>query len=126
MCFVDPVRQCAQCALVSHREAEFYDKQLKVLLNGEQPRVLPGAVGPRGPSGGGRKSCGHFHVRSRLGPFSRVPREAAVAQLSSPGTECHLQCWPDFAGLGASWGAAQRWGHPGLGGGVERGASMVL
>ncbi|XP_036095089.1 zinc finger FYVE domain-containing protein 21 isoform X4 [Rousettus aegyptiacus] len=34
MCFVDPVRQCAQCALVSHREAEFYDKQLKVLLNG--------------------------------------------------------------------------------------------
>ncbi|XP_040830947.1 zinc finger FYVE domain-containing protein 21 isoform X4 [Ochotona curzoniae] len=29
MCFVDPVRQCAACALVSHREAEFYDKQLK-------------------------------------------------------------------------------------------------
>ncbi|XP_005410845.1 PREDICTED: zinc finger FYVE domain-containing protein 21 isoform X2 [Chinchilla lanigera] len=36
MCFVDPVRQCAECALVSLREAEFYDKQLKVLLN-----VLP-------------------------------------------------------------------------------------
>ncbi|XP_031213499.1 zinc finger FYVE domain-containing protein 21 isoform X3 [Mastomys coucha] len=34
MCFVDPVRQCADCALVSHREAEFYDKQLKVLLSG--------------------------------------------------------------------------------------------
>ncbi|XP_040830945.1 zinc finger FYVE domain-containing protein 21 isoform X2 [Ochotona curzoniae] len=34
MCFVDPVRQCAACALVSHREAEFYDKQLKVLLSG--------------------------------------------------------------------------------------------
>ncbi|XP_060244224.1 zinc finger FYVE domain-containing protein 21 isoform X1 [Meriones unguiculatus] len=34
MCFVDPVRQCAECALVSHREAEFYDKQLKVLLSG--------------------------------------------------------------------------------------------
>uniref|UniRef100_A0A8C3W521 Zinc finger FYVE-type containing 21 n=1 Tax=Catagonus wagneri TaxID=51154 RepID=A0A8C3W521_9CETA len=34
MCFVDPVRQCAQCALVSLREAEFFDKQLKVLLSG--------------------------------------------------------------------------------------------
>ncbi|XP_004603658.1 zinc finger FYVE domain-containing protein 21 isoform X2 [Sorex araneus] len=34
MCFVDPVRQCARCALVSHKEAEFYDKQLRVLLNG--------------------------------------------------------------------------------------------
>lgn len=41
MCFVDPVRQCAECALVSHREAEFYDKQLKLLLSGEHlgPRV---------------------------------------------------------------------------------------
>ncbi|XP_011376788.1 zinc finger FYVE domain-containing protein 21 isoform X2 [Pteropus vampyrus] len=47
MCFVDPVRQCAACALVSHREAEFYDKQLKVLLDGERPRVLPGTAGPR-------------------------------------------------------------------------------
>lgn len=35
MCFVDPVRQCAECALVSHKEAEFYDKQLKVLLSGK-------------------------------------------------------------------------------------------
>ncbi|XP_063097420.1 zinc finger FYVE domain-containing protein 21 isoform X2 [Cavia porcellus] len=34
MCFVDPVRQCASCALVSLSEAEFYDKQLKVLLSG--------------------------------------------------------------------------------------------
>ncbi|XP_004698877.1 zinc finger FYVE domain-containing protein 21 isoform X2 [Echinops telfairi] len=34
MCFVDPVRQCAECALVSQREAEFYDKQLKVLISG--------------------------------------------------------------------------------------------
>ncbi|XP_006839559.1 PREDICTED: zinc finger FYVE domain-containing protein 21 isoform X2 [Chrysochloris asiatica] len=34
MCFVDPVRQCAECALVSQREAEFYDKQLKVLVGG--------------------------------------------------------------------------------------------
>lgn len=36
MCFVDPVRQCGPCALVSHREAEFYDKQLRVLLRGKQ------------------------------------------------------------------------------------------
>ncbi|XP_037020177.1 zinc finger FYVE domain-containing protein 21 isoform X2 [Artibeus jamaicensis] len=34
MCFVDPVRQCAACALVSRKEAEFYDKQLRVLQNG--------------------------------------------------------------------------------------------
>ncbi|KAL3049470.1 zinc finger FYVE domain-containing protein 21 isoform X2 [Trematomus bernacchii] len=34
MCFVDPVRQCAQCSLASQKEMEFYDKQLKVLLGG--------------------------------------------------------------------------------------------
>ncbi|XP_032402423.1 zinc finger FYVE domain-containing protein 21 isoform X2 [Xiphophorus hellerii] len=34
MCFVDPVRQCAECSLVSQKELEFYDKQLKVLLGG--------------------------------------------------------------------------------------------
>ncbi|XP_025052994.1 zinc finger FYVE domain-containing protein 21 isoform X3 [Alligator sinensis] len=33
MCFVDPVRQCAECALISQKETEFYDKQLKVLMN---------------------------------------------------------------------------------------------
>ncbi|KAF0044192.1 hypothetical protein F2P81_003350 [Scophthalmus maximus] len=32
MCFVDPVRQCAECSLVSQKETEFFDKQLKVLL----------------------------------------------------------------------------------------------
>nr|XP_021336159.1 zinc finger FYVE domain-containing protein 21 isoform X2 [Danio rerio] len=31
MCFVDPVRQCAECSLISQKEVEFYDKQLKVL-----------------------------------------------------------------------------------------------
>ncbi|OXB56313.1 hypothetical protein ASZ78_007479 [Callipepla squamata] len=35
MCFVDPVRQCAECALISQKESEFYDKQLKVLMNGK-------------------------------------------------------------------------------------------
>ncbi|MGH0183598.1 UNVERIFIED_CONTAM: hypothetical protein FKN15_012399 [Acipenser sinensis] len=34
MCFVDPVRQCAECSLVSQKETEFYDKQIKVLMNG--------------------------------------------------------------------------------------------
>ncbi|XP_058847907.1 zinc finger FYVE domain-containing protein 21-like isoform X1 [Acipenser ruthenus] len=34
MCFVDPVRQCAECSLVSQKEMEFYDKQIKVLTNG--------------------------------------------------------------------------------------------
>ncbi|XP_048218629.1 zinc finger FYVE domain-containing protein 21 isoform X2 [Perognathus longimembris pacificus] len=45
MCFVDPVRQCAECALVSHREAEFYDKQLKVLLSGATFLVTLGNAG---------------------------------------------------------------------------------
>ncbi|XP_055026104.1 zinc finger FYVE domain-containing protein 21 isoform X2 [Misgurnus anguillicaudatus] len=34
MCFVDPVRQCAECSLISQKEMEFYDKQLKVLTAG--------------------------------------------------------------------------------------------
>ncbi|XP_072313196.1 zinc finger FYVE domain-containing protein 21-like isoform X2 [Eucyclogobius newberryi] len=34
MCFVDPVRQCSACSLVSQREADFYDKQVKLLLSG--------------------------------------------------------------------------------------------
>lgn len=34
MCFVDPVRQCAECSLTSQKEVEFYDKQLKVLMAG--------------------------------------------------------------------------------------------
>ncbi|XP_059373014.1 zinc finger FYVE domain-containing protein 21-like isoform X1 [Carassius carassius] len=34
MCFVDPVRQCSECSLISQKEMEFYDKQLKVLTAG--------------------------------------------------------------------------------------------
>ncbi|XP_061741680.1 zinc finger FYVE domain-containing protein 21-like [Nerophis ophidion] len=34
MSFVDPVRQCADCSLLSQKESDFYDKQLKVLLAG--------------------------------------------------------------------------------------------
>lgn len=41
MCFVDPVRQCSECSLISQKEVEFYDKQLKVLTAGRvrQARV---------------------------------------------------------------------------------------
>lgn len=35
MCFVDPVRQCGECSLISQKELDFYDKQLKVLTAGE-------------------------------------------------------------------------------------------
>ncbi|XP_018084520.1 zinc finger FYVE-type containing 21 L homeolog isoform X1 [Xenopus laevis] len=34
MCFVDPVRQCGECSVISQKEMEFYDRQLKVLMNG--------------------------------------------------------------------------------------------
>ncbi|XP_037359983.1 zinc finger FYVE domain-containing protein 21 [Talpa occidentalis] len=46
MCFVDPVRQCARCALVSLREADFYDTQLKVLLSGAAFLVTLGGARP--------------------------------------------------------------------------------
>ena len=62
MCFVDPVRQCAGCAPVSRREADFYDRQLKLLLSGERRASgvggwdsagcgpsCPGAPGGRSP-----------------------------------------------------------------------------
>ncbi|XP_038066689.1 zinc finger FYVE domain-containing protein 21-like [Patiria miniata] len=34
MNFVDPVRMCEECAVVTKKENEFYDKQLKLLVNG--------------------------------------------------------------------------------------------
>lgn len=46
MCFVDPVRQCAECSLVSQKEMEFYDKQLKVLLGGEDSHTLKKGLDP--------------------------------------------------------------------------------
>ncbi|XP_041122094.1 zinc finger FYVE domain-containing protein 21-like isoform X2 [Polyodon spathula] len=42
MCFVDPVRQCAECSLVSQKEMEFYDKQIKVLMKGANFTVTLG------------------------------------------------------------------------------------
>ncbi|XP_035676542.1 zinc finger FYVE domain-containing protein 21-like isoform X2 [Branchiostoma floridae] len=34
LCFLDPVRLCYDCAVITQKENEFYDKQLKVLLHG--------------------------------------------------------------------------------------------
>ncbi|CAG5116649.1 unnamed protein product [Candidula unifasciata] len=34
MCFIDPVRHCKMCALVSKKESEFFEKQLKILIDG--------------------------------------------------------------------------------------------
>ncbi|XP_054715412.1 zinc finger FYVE domain-containing protein 21-like [Uloborus diversus] len=34
MCFVDPVRVCAECRDVTKKENDFYDKHLKILLAG--------------------------------------------------------------------------------------------
>ncbi|KAM9293873.1 zinc finger FYVE domain-containing protein 21 isoform 1-T1 [Gastrophryne carolinensis] len=43
MCFVDPVRQCGECSVISQKEAEFYDRQLKVLMNGATFDITPGS-----------------------------------------------------------------------------------
>ncbi|XP_076831152.1 zinc finger FYVE domain-containing protein 21 isoform X2 [Brachyhypopomus gauderio] len=43
MCFVDPVRQCGECSLISQKEVEFYDKQLKVLTAGTTFLVTAGS-----------------------------------------------------------------------------------
>lgn len=88
MCFVDPVRQCARCALVSHKEAEFYDKQLRVLLSGE-----PGAL-VRVP----------FPVRAIV--------EAAPWSCSEPSALAQRQLWGMGRG-GVRWGAGVLlWGFP--------------
>ncbi|XP_023705103.1 zinc finger FYVE domain-containing protein 21 isoform X1 [Cryptotermes secundus] len=34
MCFVDPVRVCNRCALVTNKESNFFDRQLKTLTSG--------------------------------------------------------------------------------------------
>ncbi|BFZ12046.1 hypothetical protein BsWGS_15085 [Bradybaena similaris] len=39
MCFIDPVRHCKICALASKRESEFYDKQLRILVDGGDFRL---------------------------------------------------------------------------------------
>ncbi|CAJ0926256.1 unnamed protein product [Ranitomeya imitator] len=42
MCFVDPVRQCGECSVISQKEMEFYDRQLKVLMNGATFSITQG------------------------------------------------------------------------------------
>ncbi|XP_066999692.2 zinc finger FYVE domain-containing protein 21 isoform X2 [Anabrus simplex] len=34
MCFVDPVRVCGRCAVQTYKEKDFFDHQLKTLING--------------------------------------------------------------------------------------------
>uniref|UniRef100_A0A8C9C0W7 FYVE-type domain-containing protein n=1 Tax=Phocoena sinus TaxID=42100 RepID=A0A8C9C0W7_PHOSS len=87
MCFVDPVRQCAECALVSHREAEFYDKQLKLLLSGatflvtfwklgearhDGPVVFPATKVPASGRGQSPRGRGHAHC-CRADAHGRLP-----------------------------------------------------
>nr|KAF6503572.1 zinc finger FYVE-type containing 21 [Molossus molossus] len=69
MCFVDPVRQCSACALVSRKEAEFFDKQLRVLLSGER----------RGAGRGARAVAACPEVVSPS--ISRIPAEAGATFL---------------------------------------------
>ncbi|XP_043553461.1 zinc finger FYVE domain-containing protein 21 isoform X3 [Chiloscyllium plagiosum] len=44
MYFIDPVRHCAECALISQKEYEFFDKQIKVLINGATFLVTLGSL----------------------------------------------------------------------------------
>lgn len=88
MCFVDPVRQCAECALVSHKEAEFYDKQLKVLLSGK-----PGPAGllpppppcpcPLPPATGAGAWPGGTEPRGLLGKDGQFLRALGAHRASS-------------------------------------------
>lgn len=95
MCFVDPVRQCAGCAPVSRREADFYDRQLKLLLSGER---RAGGVGGWDSAG-----CGP----SRPGaPGGRSPQDLA-ALSPTPGSQALLAA-AGRAALGVSLGAGLR------------------
>lgn len=105
MCFVDPVRQCAGCAPVSRREADFYDRQLKLLLSGER------RAGGWGSGVGGWDSdgCGPSRLEA---PGGRSPQDLAAL---SP-TPCHLLAASGRAALGVPWGwvgALQFGGAPG-------------
>ena len=35
MSFVDPVRVCEECEQITRQESEFFDKGIKILMNGE-------------------------------------------------------------------------------------------
>lgn len=108
MCFVDPVRQCAGCAPVSRREADFYDRQLKLLLSGER---RAGGVGGWDSAGCGPSRPGAPGGRSPqdLAALSPTPRPQALlaaagrAALGVPwGRVCALRSGPGGAPGGAS------------------------
>ena len=40
MCFVDPVRVCNRCALVTNKESNFFDRQLRTLTSGKENLIL--------------------------------------------------------------------------------------
>ena len=87
MCFVDPVRQCAGCAPVSRREADFYDRQLKLLLSGE------------------RRAGGRWVGLCRV--WSQPPRGSGRAEPPGPGSPLsHPRPAgpPGRAALGVPWG----------------------
>ncbi|KAK3093024.1 hypothetical protein FSP39_010171 [Pinctada imbricata] len=46
MCFIDPVRQCLTCREISRRETDFFDKHLKILMNGGCFTVSDSDVSP--------------------------------------------------------------------------------
>uniref|UniRef100_A0A9L0IF76 Zinc finger FYVE-type containing 21 n=2 Tax=Equus asinus TaxID=9793 RepID=A0A9L0IF76_EQUAS len=96
MCFVDPVRQCAECALVSHKEAEFYDKQLKVLLSGATFLVT---------FGNSEKS---ETMVCRLSNNQRFSQKASLLEVT---TACPLLHGRFGASLGDFWDKQQQQGR---------------
>ncbi|XP_077994130.1 zinc finger FYVE domain-containing protein 21-like isoform X2 [Glandiceps talaboti] len=44
MSFVDPVRVCTNCVVITRKENEFYDKHLKVLMNGANFLVVDDSI----------------------------------------------------------------------------------
>lgn len=111
MCFVDPVRQCGPCALVSHKEAEFYDKQLRVLLSGEWcgPTVVVRTITEEAPGSISLPGAAQS-PRPNVGPFPRPPWaqvwwwvRALGSALGDPLEQLHL-----FAALTCLFPAAVR------------------
>ncbi|XP_064600590.1 zinc finger FYVE domain-containing protein 21-like isoform X2 [Liolophura sinensis] len=63
MCFVDPVRVCGNCAEVTKRENEFFDKHLKVLITGGQFVVADSEpIDDNGPSLVCKLSSSHRYI----------------------------------------------------------------
>lgn len=125
MCFVDPVRQCAECALVSHKEAEFYDKQLKVLLSGKPgpagllppPPPLPLPPAPCHWSGGLAWGNG---APGPSGQGRTVPQSSRGAQsLIRQQRPCSSRAQPQL------WSCLGARALPGQGGRGVRGAAVL-